>query len=364
MNRNFYAAVVAGFFLLIPLAQAQVESSRTETQGLVPRQLLGLVHAPEVHRELKLSPNQVRELEHLFSSIDSEWFRARNLPAEQQFATIQRLETTVRQWFQTYGSQAQRERVRQLEYQAQGIRMLLRPDLGQQLGLDAGQVSQLTELARRTHQAGVERNKARMRNEVSEEIQQSWSAANQAEQNALNSVVRPEQLRTLSQLLGEKFDVTQLKRIYPMAPELVPVENWINSRPLTLEQLRGKVVLLHFYAFQCPNCHANFEHYQKWHDEFGDQVVVLGIQTPETAMERDPKAVEMAARERGLEFPILVDLASENWKAWANTMWPTVYVIDKKGYIRQWWQGELNWNGATGDQTIHALITELLEESA
>ena len=79
-------------------------------------------------------------------------------------------------------------------------------------------------------------------------------------------------------------------------------------------------------------------------------------------MERDPEAVKNAASERDLKFPIMVDLASENWKAWSNTMWPTVYVIDKNGYIRQWWQGELNWNGATGDEIIHKLITELLEE--
>lgn len=117
----------------------------------------------------------------------------------------------------------------------------------------------------------------------------------------------------------------------------------MNSKPLTLKELRGKVVLVHFYAFQCHNCHANFEIYRRWHDQLRSKgVEVVGIQTPETPTERDPAAVKSAAAERKLEFPILVDLESKNWAAWGNTMWPTVYVIDKNGYIRHWWQGELN----------------------
>jgi peroxiredoxin len=146
-----------------------------------------------------------------------------------------------------------------------------------------------------------------------------------------------------------------------MAPELVPVQDWINSRPITLKSLRGKVVLLHFYAFECHNCHANFDHYRQWHKKYGGEVVVLGIQTPETPTERQADAVKQAARERNLEFPILIDLDSANWKAWSNTMWPTVYVIDRDGYLRHLWQGELNWKGAAGDQTIEKLIDELIK---
>jgi peroxiredoxin len=148
-----------------------------------------------------------------------------------------------------------------------------------------------------------------------------------------------------------------------MAPELVAVEHWINSEPLTLAKLRGKVVLVHFYAFQCHNCHANFDIYRRWHGQLRERgVVVLGIQTPETSRERDPQAVKAAARDRELQFPILVDLDSENWKAWGNTMWPTVYVVDKQGYLRHLWQGELNWNGATADKTIEQVVEQALAE--
>jgi peroxiredoxin len=228
--------------------------------------------------------------------------------------------------------------------------------------LTSQQVSQLAKLARASESATAELHKASLSNSPTEALQSAVLQATQAEQKSIPEIVTPEQLQKLSGLLGEPFDTTRLKRIYPMAPELIPVEHWVNSQPLTLAGLRGKVVVIHFYAFQCHNCHANFEHYRRWHDEFGDDVVVLGIQTPETSRERDPIAVREAASTAELEFPILVDLESKNWDAWSNTMWPTVYIIDKNGYLRQWWQGELNWAGATGDQQLHQLINDLLQE--
>lgn len=341
---------------------AQAPSQPAGYRQYIPQQLLPLIHAPEVQQELNLSPGQIQKLKELFSEIDGTWFRARNLPAEKRISVVAKLESQLWQWFQKYGSDAQRKRLKQLEYRSQAIRMLLRDDLAQQLRLDAAQRAELAELAEATDQAANQLQMATMRGEKTEELKQALLKATQSEQEALRSLIRPEQMQQLSQILGEAFDTSKLKRIFPMAPELVPVKHWINSQPLTLEELRGKVVVLHFYAFQCHNCHANFDHYRKWHEQFGDDVVVLGIQTPETAMERDPEAVKSAAGERDLKFPILVDLASDNWKSWSNTMWPTVYVIDKNGYIRQWWQGELNWNGATGDEVIQKLISELLEE--
>jgi len=132
---------------------------------------------------------------------------------------------------------------------------------------------------------------------------------------------------------------------------------------VTMASLKGNVVLVHFYAFQCHNCHANFGIYRRWHDELTAKgVVVVGIQTPETKSERDPDAVKAAAAERDLKFPVMVDLESKNWNAWGNTMWPTVYVVDKQGYLRHWWQGELNWKGATADKTIEDLVETLLAE--
>ncbi|GIW83404.1 MAG: hypothetical protein KatS3mg105_5211 [Gemmatales bacterium] len=200
------------------------------------------------------------------------------------------------------------------------------------------------------------------RGEVTDELRESVESAQRREQSVLQSLLRPPQVERLRQRLGAPFDTSKLQRIYPMAPELVDSGHWINTSPLTMRSLRGKIVLVHFYAFQCHNCHANFPIYKRWHSRYhssGD-VVVLGIQTPETSAEADPARVRQAAQEEGIEFPVLIDLDKKNWQAWGNTMWPTVYVVDQDGYIRLWWQGELNWQGATGDQTIEQLIDSLL----
>ena len=355
-------ACALGITLLFTQISNAQSTSKDSNKLLVPQQLLGLVHAPEVHAELNLSPEAVKRLENLFEKIDGDWFRARILPEETRYSRIQKLETIVRQWFNNNTGQQQVQRVRQLELRAQGMRMLLRPDLQHELGITAEQSAKLVSLAKAVNEATSKLRDAQMRNKITEELKTNVVTANKNEQAALKTVLKPEQFQKLGGLLGEPFDTSSLKRIYPMAPELIPAQNWINSNPLTLKKLRGKVVLLHFYAFQCYNCHANFGHYKKWHDKYGDDVVVLGIQTPETERERDPDEVRDAAKERELNFPILVDLESKNWKAWSNTMWPTVYVIDKNGYIRHWWQGELNWNGATGDQTIEQIVGNLLQE--
>ena len=351
------------FAQLVSVIAAQTHESVSKYAELIPQHLLGLVHAPQSQQELQLTDVQVQQLEALFAEIDTPWFQLRILPAEKQRELIVKLEQRVRNWFQENTSAAQQTRLDQLECRAQGVRMLLRQDVKGKLKLESSQQEALAELARAANAATQKLHSATMKNAVTDELTQEVSAAIQAEQKSVATILRPEQLQQLKPLLGDPFDTAQLKRIYPLAPELVSVEHWINSEPLTLQQLRGKVVLVHFYAFQCHNCHANFDHYKNWSEKYNsDEVVVIGIQSPETSRERDPQAVREAAAESGLQFPILIDLESENWKKWSNTMWPTVYVIDKQGYLRHWWQGELNWQGATGDKTIEDLVSQLLQE--
>lgn len=350
--------------VLVPSAiGTQQESVSSEYRSLVPRQLLPLLHAPEVHQELKLNTKQVTDLESLFAEIDGPLFQSRNQSQEQKTPLLNSSEQRVDSWLAEQATAEQRERLRQIELQSQSVRLLLRNDVAMELKLNSMQQERFAKLASSTDSAQSALQKAVMSGEPSEELQSKAKAAAKAEQDAVKTVLKPEQLQRLQKMLGEPFDISKLKRIYPMAPEFVAVEDWLNSEPLTLKELRGKVVLVHFYAFQCHNCHANFEIYRRWHDELREKgVVVVGIQTPETSQERDPAAVKSAATERKLEFPIMVDVASKNWDAWGNTMWPTVYVVDKNGYLRQWWQGELNWKGATGDKTIEQVVEQLLAE--
>ncbi len=356
--------------LIAVTARSETPSASTtisdSLSGLVPQNLLRLVHAPEVHQELALNQRQIDSLEKFFfDEVDGDWFRSRILPADQQTKIMSGLEAKLRQWLAKQASDEQVQRLQELEYHSLGIRMLLRPEVAKQLKLEPSQQAQFLKLAQATNDAVNAAQLASQKGDIPESIKSAALAAAQAEKAALSSVLRAEQQQAANKLIGKPFDTAALQRIYPMAPEFVPVEYWLNSKPLQLKELRGKVVLVHFYAFQCHNCHANFTHYNQWHKEFpSDQVVVLGIQTPETSSERDPAAVTAAAKERDFRFPVMIDLQSENWKAWSNTMWPTVYVIDKQGYIRHLWQGELNWQGATHDKTIHDLIEKLVAEEA
>lgn len=350
--------------VLISVANAsQPESVSKEFRPLVPRQMMPLLHTPEIHQELKFSKTQVAELESLFAEIDGSWFQSRILSAEKQLPILDSIDQRVHQWLADHATKEQRARLLQIELQAQSVRMLLREDLADQIKLESSQQNRFAELARATAVAQAALQTALNEGASSDDLQSKATAAAKAEQEAVKKVLKLDQQKELAQLLGEPFELSKLNRIYPMAPEFVAVTSWVNSKPLTLKELRGKVVLVHFYAFQCHNCHANFEIYRRWHDQLRSKgVEVVGIQTPETAQEREVDAVKSAAIERKLEFPILIDLESKNWATWGNTMWPTVYVVDKNGYIRHWWQGELNWKGATADKIMENGVEKLLAE--
>jgi peroxiredoxin len=177
------------------------------------------------------------------------------------------------------------------------------------------------------------------------------------------AVLNDHQHRRLEELLGRAFDFSKVKQVAVKAPDLTGIEGWINSRPLTLSQLRGKVVVLHFWTFGCINCIHNLPTYKTWYKELPpDQVAMVGVHTPETAEEHDFAKLERAVKERALEFPVAMDLKSETWKAWGNSIWPAVYLIDRQGNVRYWWTGELNWKGAQGDRWMRQRIEQLIAE--
>ncbi len=148
------------------------------------------------------------------------------------------------------------------------------------------------------------------------------------------------------------------------APELQDSGTWINvEKPPQLSDFQGSVVILHFYAFGCINCKNNYPIYIDWQQRFEDEnVVLIGIQTPETKAEHNIDLIRQRAEEAGFMFPILADIEKNNWLAWGNSMWPSVYVLDKQGYIREFWPGELRWEGATGDMYLQQQVEKLMKE--
>ena len=91
-------------------------------------------------------------------------------------------------------------------------------------------------------------------------------------------------------------------------------------------------------------------------------VQIIGVHTPESDGEKVVDRIRSKARESGLEFPIAVDSDGKNWNAWSNTIWPAVYLIDKRGFVRYWWYGELNWQGTEGEAYMRDKIRELIAE--
>lgn len=325
----------------------------------VPQNLLALGHTPEVQQDLKLDSKEQLEWEAVLRDVDKIWWPARILPIDQQRKIIAELETKLVTSLERIQGPRAVNRLRQIELQSQSARALLRPEVGKLLQLDATQNKKLVELFADTDKLGKDIAPD------DEKKTKAFVSAKQAEPAKALAILQPAQAQRLRQSLGEPLDTTKVERIYPFAPELIDSEHWTNGTAVNLASMRGKVVLVHFYAFQCHNCVANFGHYKRWDETLKSKgVEVIGIQTPETESERDPEKVIGAAKKEGFKFPVLIDVESKNWSAWGNTMWPTVYVIDKKGYIRFWWQGELNWQGATSDKKVEAIVEQLLKEGA
>jgi peroxiredoxin len=327
----------------------------------VPQNLLSLIHTEEVQKELGFSEDQLQDLEASMRKIDRVWWPSRNLPTTKARAVVADLELQAVAEVGRILGDAAVVRLRQIELQSQSVRIFARPEVIAYLKLTPAQAKKIGDLFAETDKLAAELSKAGQ--EPDKEKQKEFSAAKKGESTQSVSTLNKVQNQLLQKLLGKPFEVSSLERLYPFAPELIDSGYWTSDQQATLESLKGQVVLVHFYAYQCHNCVANFEIYKRWDATLKEKgVKVIGIQTPETASERDPAKVTAAAAKSGFLFPVLIDTENKNWDAWSNTMWPTVYVIDKKGYVRFWWQGELNWKGATGDAKIESIVENLLKE--
>ncbi|MGB7950695.1 MAG: redoxin domain-containing protein [Candidatus Binatia bacterium] len=142
------------------------------------------------------------------------------------------------------------------------------------------------------------------------------------------------------------------------APEITG-QNWLNSAPLGLAELKGKVVLLEFWTFGCYNC-RNVEPYVKgWHQKYADRgLVVIGVHAPEFSYEKVVANVQRYVRDHAIQYPVAIDNDFNTWNRYNNRYWPAMYLIDKRGIIRYLRIGE------GGYQQTEQQIRTLLEEPA
>jgi cytochrome c biogenesis protein CcdA/thiol-disulfide isomerase/thioredoxin len=152
-------------------------------------------------------------------------------------------------------------------------------------------------------------------------------------------------------------DLPKLPRI-SRAPELASAGPWHNSDPLTLADLKGKVVLVDFWTYSCINCIRTLPYIQGYWDTFKDKpFVIIGVHTPEFVFEQDPGNVEDAIKRHGLTYPVVQDNDFGTWNAFANHYWPAKYLIDADGYIRYTHFGEGAYDET--DKAIRSLLGEI-----
>jgi thiol-disulfide isomerase/thioredoxin len=137
---------------------------------------------------------------------------------------------------------------------------------------------------------------------------------------------------------------------------------WINSEPLTLKSLRGRVVLIEFWTFGCYNCRNTLPFVKRWHESYSDKgLTIVGVHSPEFAGERNIDNVRREVGSLGIKYPVVTDNDYETWKAYNVEAWPTLFVLDKTGRVRWMHVGEGSYDVA--EQIIQKLLTEAGKES-
>lgn len=140
-------------------------------------------------------------------------------------------------------------------------------------------------------------------------------------------------------------------------PSLAGATGWLNSKPLTVESLRGKVVLVDFWTYSCINCIRTLPYVHGWYDKYKDHgLVIIGVHAPEFAFEKNPDNVTKAVKDLGVDYPVALDNDYAIWKGFNNEYWPADYFIDAQGRIRSHHFGEGGYHEA--EDTIRQLLTE------
>jgi thiol-disulfide isomerase/thioredoxin len=150
-----------------------------------------------------------------------------------------------------------------------------------------------------------------------------------------------------------KTDKSEFKK----APDFSKITGYINTDPVKLGDLNGKVVLVHFWTYTCINCMHTIPYLNKWYENYADKgLVIIGIHTPEFEFEKDTDNVKQAVKDYQIEYPVLQDNNYATWKAYQNKYWPRDYLIDTQGFIRYDHIGEGGYDET--EKAIQSLLAE------
>jgi len=140
------------------------------------------------------------------------------------------------------------------------------------------------------------------------------------------------------QMIPARTLVTESKA--PVAPEISGGQ-WINSEPLTLQSLRGRVVLIEFWTFACYNCRNTLPTLEMWDSRYRDKgLTTIGVHTPELDSERDIDSLRREIAALGIKYAVVTDNEYSTWRAYNVEAWPTIFLLDKQGRVRWTHVGE------------------------
>jgi cytochrome c biogenesis protein CcdA/thiol-disulfide isomerase/thioredoxin len=156
----------------------------------------------------------------------------------------------------------------------------------------------------------------------------------------------------------ERSEIDGVLNLEPYAaPEFTGLGEWINSDPLTLESLKGKVVLVDFWTYSCINCIRNNPYLEAYYQRYKDDgLVVIGLHAPEFAFEKNVENVRKAVKDQNINYPVALDNNFATWNAYENRFWPAAYFIDGEGNVRRLHTGEGEYSES--ETAIRALLTE------
>ena len=147
------------------------------------------------------------------------------------------------------------------------------------------------------------------------------------------------------------------------APNFISGGAWLNSEPLHVDDLRGKVVLVNVWVYSCYNCYRSLPTLQRWYKQFKDQgFEIVGVHTPEFESDKPLVNVQEALEREGVNWPVVQDNKAATWRAYKNSVWPTFYLVDREGIVRRVQRGEISSVFPAGIKPLENAITELVSQ--
>ncbi len=186
----------------------------------------------------------------------------------------------------------------------------------------------------------------------------AWASIQQSAKQGDAKQVAPRQTNEAasSNQPDTRRDVFVTARRAPQAAE-IGSGTWLNSEPLNLESLRGRVVLVDFWTFGCYNCRNTLPTLKRLNAKYSDKgLTIVGVHAPESDYEKNTENVRREVQKLGIKYPVVTDNDYQTWRAYSIQAWPTVVILDKQGRIRFTHIGEGYYEQQ--EQIIQKLLTE------